>query len=144
VDPKLYAAKQHLYKYQQALERILQEITGKPADSVSVFEPGVSYVAGWHAVGMLAISVWGLEAFHATEFERHPQWESAATETFRFLSEHCATCGAKMPELRARIVCEPCRERLDAAELNRILTGTVARQTLAYVADVRGDLEAES
>jgi hypothetical protein len=143
VDPKLYQAKQHLFKYQQALLGMLGEITGKSVEARSVFEPAVSYTDGWESVGTLALSIWGLAAFQSERFDRHPQWESAANETIRFLSVHCANCGAKHPGGQRRFLCSDCAGILDSTARRRITETAVAEQVAAYFEELHGPFDTE-
>lgn len=143
METKLYQAKQHLYKYQQALLGMLGEITGKPVETPSVFEPAVSYTESWESVGTLALSIWGLAAFQSERFDTHPQWESAANETIRFLSVHCANCGAKHTGGQRRFLCSDCTGVLDVTARRRITETAVADQVAAYFEELNGPFETE-
>ncbi len=143
MEQKLYQAKQHLYKYQQALIATLTDITGRPVEAMSVFEPGVAYPEGWQSVGTLALSIWGLAAFQADRFDRHPQWEVTANETIRFLSAHCANCGVKHPHKQKRFLCADCNGALDSSARRRITETDVALQVAAYFEDLHGPTETE-
>lgn len=135
MDTQHYAAKQHLHKYRQALLRILSDVTDRPLRARSIFDPTVSYTVGWEEVGVLALTVWELSALEPARFDAHPQWEAAANETIRFLSEHCAGCGRRLTALTGRL-CPTCLVTLDAPMRHRLYTSIVVRQIEAYIADL--------
>lgn len=134
VDRKLYAAKQHLHKYRQALLRVIGEVTHRPTPVASIFEPTVSYTEAWEEVGALALTVWELSALEDARFDAHPQWEAAANETIRFLAEHCAGCGDRL-SITTRRFCRTCLMTLDAPTRHALYAGEVVRQIETYVAE---------
>lgn len=138
VDRKLYAAKQHLHKYRQALLRVIGDVTRRPTPVASVFEPTKSYTEAWEEVGGLALTVWALSALEDARFDAHPQWEAAANETIRFLAEHCAGCGDRLPAVTRRL-CHACLTTLDAPTRHALYAGEVVRQIEAYVAEQAED-----
>ncbi|QUW00672.1 hypothetical protein J8C02_04030 [Chloracidobacterium sp. MS 40/45] len=130
----VYAAKQHLYKYRQALLRTLHEVTARNIAAPSIFEPAVSYTDSWHEVGELALLVWQLSALDSDRFDAHPQWEAVANETLRFLAEHCAGCGKRLAAPVVRF-CPDCLTTLAAPLRHALQDSEVARQIAAYLAD---------
>lgn len=140
MNPTVYAAKQHLYKYQQALLRTLREVTARDITVPSIFEPTVSYTASWQEVGELALLVWQLSALASDRFDAHPQWEAVANETIRFLSEHCAGCGQPLAVTAVRF-CPDCLTTLTAPCRYAVQDSVVAHQIAAYLADQEDDRE---
>jgi len=134
VNPQVYVAKQHLYKYRQALLRTLREVTARDITLPSIFEPAMSYTDSWHEVGELSLLVWQLSALASDRFDAHPQWEAVANETMRFLAEHCAGCGKRLDVLAVRF-CPDCLTTLDAPLRYALQDSEVARQIAAYLAD---------
>ncbi|MGQ9896277.1 MAG: hypothetical protein ACUVR8_01760 [Acidobacteriota bacterium] len=134
MKPQVYVAKQHLYKYQQALLRTLREVTARDIMVASIFEPTLSYSDSWQEVGQLALLVWQLSALAGDRFDAHPQWEAAANETLRFLAEHCAGCGMPLTALAVRF-CPECLTTFDATRRYMLQDSDVAKQIAAYLAD---------
>ncbi|QUV85083.1 hypothetical protein [Chloracidobacterium aggregatum] len=134
MNPPVYAAKQHLHKYRQALLRTLYEVTARDIAAPSIFEPAASYTDSWHEVGELALLVWQLSALASDRFDAHPQWEAVANETMRFLAEHCAGCGKRLAAPVVRF-CPDCLTALDAPLRHALQDSEVARQIAAYLAD---------
>ncbi len=134
MNPPVYAAKQHLYKYRQALLRTLHEVTARDIALPSIFEPAISYTDSWHEVGELALLVWQLSALASDRFDAHPQWEAVANETLRFLAEHCAGCGKRLAAPVVRF-CPDCLTTLAAPLRHALQDSEVARQIAAYLAD---------
>ncbi|MCS7080592.1 MAG: hypothetical protein NZ585_11185 [Chloracidobacterium sp.] len=143
MNPKLDAAKQHLHKYRQALLRIIGDITNRPIQAPSIFALTVSYTATWEEVGALALMVWELSALEHARFDAHPQWEAAANETIRFLSEHCAGCGCRLIASTGRL-CHACLTTLDAPTRYALHASEVVRQIEAYLAELNASAVTEN
>ncbi|MFQ3588743.1 MAG: hypothetical protein SNJ67_00350 [Chloracidobacterium sp.] len=143
MNPQVYAAKQHLYKYRQALLQAIREVTGRPLEAPSLFEPTRSYADSWHEVGTLALLVWQMSALDSDRFDANPRWEATANETIRFLSEHCAGCGKQLTRPTIQI-CQACLTGLDAPTRHALQASEVTRQIQAYLVEHMGTVLADA